>query len=103
MIAIKTADLRQDFRSIAKRIAQGEKVVISRPKNENIVMMTETEYKELDKLRENKARLELMASIKALQKASIDSGADEMGMDEIDAEIAAYRQEKRAIDAKDSN
>ena len=103
MIAIKTADLRQDFKSIANRIIQGEKVLISRPKNENIVMITEAEYNELDKLRENKSRLELMDSIKALRKSALESGAEEMTMDEIDAEIAAYRQEKRKSNAKYSN
>ena len=103
MIAIKTADLREDFKNIANRIIQGEKVLISRPKNENIVMITEAEYNELDKLREKQARIELMASIKALQKDALESGISEMTMDEIDAEIAAYRQEKRALNAKGSN
>ena len=95
MIAIKTADLRQDFKKIADRITQGEKVLISRPKNENIVMITEMEYNELDKLRTKIARVELKQTIKTLQKASIDSGMAEMTMEEIDAEIMAYRQEKR--------
>jgi antitoxin YefM len=52
MIAVKTLDVTQDFKSIAERIMQGEIVLISRPKNENIVMITETEYNQLNKLRE---------------------------------------------------
>ena len=56
MVAIKTADLKQDFKKIANRIANGEKVLISRPKNENIVMITEGEYNELDKPRSKMAR-----------------------------------------------
>ena len=103
MIAIKTADLRQDFKKIADRITQGEKVLISRPKNENLVILTEAEYNELDKLRSKTARTELMKSIKALQEAAEDSGEDEMSMDEINAEIALYRQEKRAKNAQNSN
>ena len=103
MVAIKTADLRQDFKQIADRIMQGEKILISRPKNENLVIITETEYNELDKLRAKNARAELLASIKALQEAAENSGAEKMTMEEIDAEIAAYRHEKRTINAKNSN
>ena len=103
MIAIKTADLRQDFKKIADRIMQGEKVLISRPRNENLVILTESEYNELDNLRAKTARVELMVSIKTLQEAAEDSGAEEMSMDEIDAEISAYRQEKRTSNAKGSN
>jgi len=36
-----------------------------------------------------------MTTIRALQKDAVDSGAGEMTMEEIDAEIAAYRKEKR--------
>ena len=49
MIAIKTADLTQDFKRVADRIIQGETVLISRPRNENIVMITEKEYNVLIK------------------------------------------------------
>jgi len=94
MIAIRTVDLR-DFKKIADYVVQGEKVVISRPRNENIVMITEKEYNELAELRKKNARSELMATIRTLQKSAVDSGADEMAMEEIDAEITAYRQEKR--------
>jgi antitoxin YefM len=103
MIAIKTADLRQDFKKIAEQVVQGEKILISRPKNENIVMLTESEYKELEQIKAKAARAELMATIKALKQAAEDSGAEEMSMDEIDAEITAYRKEKRALNAKGSN
>jgi hypothetical protein len=38
----------------------------------------------------------VMAKIRAISKAN---GADKLSMDEIDAEIAAYRAEQRALDA----
>ena len=103
MIAIKTTDLRQDFKKIADRISQGEKVLISRPKNENLVIITEVEYNELDKLRAKTARAEMLATIKALQASAESSGADEMSMEEIDAEISSYRQEKRKKNAQSCN
>ena len=103
MIAIKTTDLRQDFKKIADRISQGEKVLISRPKNENLVIITEAEYNELYKLRAKTARAEMLATIKALQASAESSGADEMSMEEIDAEISSYRQEKRKKNAQSCN
>ena len=47
MIAMKTADLTQDFKRVADQIIRGETVVISRPRNENLVIITEKEYNEL--------------------------------------------------------
>jgi len=55
MISVKTLDVTQDFKKVANRIMQGERILISRPKNENIVMITETEYNQLNKLREKAA------------------------------------------------
>jgi antitoxin YefM len=54
VIAIKTADLTQNFRQIADSIFKGgETVLISRPRNENLVLITEVEYNALDKARRN--------------------------------------------------
>jgi len=96
MVAIKAVDLTQDFKHVADRIIKGEKVLISRPKNENLVIITEKEYKELNEIRENKksrARARLMENMEALQKSTSD--VNEMTMEEIDAEVQAYRREKR--------
>ncbi len=60
MIAIKTADLTQDFKRIANRIIGGEKVLISRPRNENLVIITEKEYNELERLRSNAEYLSML-------------------------------------------
>jgi hypothetical protein len=45
---------------------------------------------------QNQARQELQKAFSAAQKQSVINGTDEMTMEEIDAEIAAYRHEKRA-------
>ena len=39
----------------------------------------------------------LKEAFEALQKESVKNGTDSMTMDEIDAEIAAYRKEKRGL------
>ena len=53
MITIKTVDLRNDFKRISDIIRDGEKVIISRPHNENLVVLSEKEYNELEKSRRN--------------------------------------------------
>lgn len=57
MIAIKGTNVKTDFKNICNRVYQGEIFVISRPRNENIVMISEKEYSELEKLRNNAAYL----------------------------------------------
>ena len=53
MIALRTIDLRNDFKRVSELIKSGEKVLIARPRNENLVVMSEKEYNELDKIRHN--------------------------------------------------
>ena len=53
MIAIRTVDLTQDFRRVAGMINKGEKVVVARPKNKNIVLVAEAEYNELERIKHN--------------------------------------------------
>ena len=53
MIAIKTIDLRDDFKRISDIVGSGEKVIISRPHNKNLILLTEKEYNEMDKARRN--------------------------------------------------
>ena len=44
---------------------------------------------------EMEARLELREAFRAIQEDSVINGTDKLTMEEIDAEIAAYRHEKR--------
>lgn len=53
MIALKTTDIRNGFKKISKLIFTGERVLISRPHNENLVILSEKEYNELEKIRRN--------------------------------------------------
>lgn len=58
MIAIKTVDMRNDFKRISEIIKSGEKVLISRPRNENLVVLSEADYNGLEKARRNAEYLE---------------------------------------------
>ena len=53
MIALRTVDLRNNFKEVSALICAGEKVVIARPRNENLVILSEKEYNELEKSRRN--------------------------------------------------
>ena len=72
MIAIKTANLTQNFREIANLITGGETVLVSRPRNENLVVITEKEYNELERLRQNAQYLaKIDESLKQAQKGEV--------------------------------
>ena len=53
MLAVKSMDVRDNFKNLCDRVFNGETLIISRPKNENIVMLSETEYNEMLKLKRN--------------------------------------------------
>jgi len=95
MIAVKTLDVTQDFKRIAERVIQGEKVLISRPKNENIVMITETEYNQLNKIRELAATRTLKDVLRETQAQAQINGTSEFTMDDINDIIAEVRSEKK--------
>lgn len=43
MLAVKSMDVRGHFKEWCDKVFSGETLIISRPKNENIVMISETE------------------------------------------------------------
>lgn len=53
MIATKPLDLRSNLKKYMDFAFKGEPVVIARPKNENVVMVSEKDYNELIKSRQN--------------------------------------------------
>ena len=57
MIAIKGTDLKNNFKAICDQAYMGETVIISRPRNENVVIISEKEYAEFEKTRRNRKYL----------------------------------------------
>ena len=55
---------------------------------------------DIKSLSQKEARMELKQAFKEAQEDSIKNGTDKMTMEEIDAEISAYRQEKRKGNAE---
>ena len=67
MLAVKSANVQNDFKEWCDKICQGETVVISRPRNENIYMINEAEYNALQKAKRNAEYTEkLQRGIQAL-------------------------------------
>jgi len=72
MIAIRTIDLRNNFKRISDLINSGEKVLIARPRNENLVVISEKEYNELEKARRNAEYLAMLdESMKQLRDGRV--------------------------------
>jgi len=58
MVALRTIDMRNDFKKVSDLVSSGETVLIARPHNENLVVLSEKEYNELKKARRNAEYLE---------------------------------------------
>ncbi|GMO46879.1 MAG: hypothetical protein Pg6C_08810 [Treponemataceae bacterium] len=58
MRAIKAADLRDNFKSVCNMVTDGETVIISRPRSENVVMLSEKDYNEIIKAKRNAEYME---------------------------------------------
>lgn len=53
MLAVKSMDVRDNFKTLCDKVFSGETLIISRPKNENIVMLSEHEYNDMLKAKRN--------------------------------------------------
>lgn len=53
MLAVKSMDVKDNFKSLCDKVFNGETLIISCPKNENIVMLSEHEYNEMIKAKKN--------------------------------------------------
>ena len=81
MLAVKSMDVRENFKSLCDKVFMGETVIVSRPKNENIVMMSESEYNEIMKAKRNAEYLAMLDKSMAEAEAGgfITKTVDELG------------------------
>ena len=69
MLIVKSIDIRNNFKSWCEKVVNGETVVISRPRNENVYIIGEKEYNELKKAREKAEYLTMLnESLKQLEE-----------------------------------
>jgi len=98
MNAVQLVDLPQNFGRYADRVVKNEPLLVSCPQEGEFVLITKARYNELDNVnRQSLAKARLKDTIHSLQKSAVDSGAEEMSMDDIIAEISDCRQEKRGL------
>ena len=81
MLAVKSMDVRDNFKALCDKVFRGETLSVSRPKNENIVMMSESEYNALMKAKRNAEYLAMLDKSMAEAKAGgfITKTIDELG------------------------
>ena len=60
MLAVKSMNVRDNFNALCNKVINGETVIISRPKNQNIVMVSEKEYNEMLKAKKNEEYLRML-------------------------------------------
>lgn len=53
MLAVKSMDVRDNFKDWCNKVINGETLVVSRPRSENVVIVSEKEYHELIKAKRN--------------------------------------------------
>ena len=80
MLAVKSMDVRENFKSLCDKVFRGT-LIVSRPKNENIVMMSESEYNEIMKAKRNAEYLAMLDKSMAEAEAGgfITKTVDELG------------------------
>ena len=49
MIALRAVDVKTNFKDVCAKAFGGEVILISRPKNQNVVLLSEAEYNELSR------------------------------------------------------
>lgn len=60
MLAVKSMNVRDNFKALCNKVINGETVIISRPKNQNIVMLSEKEYNEMLRAKKNEEYLKML-------------------------------------------
>lgn len=60
MIAVRSMDVQDNFKNFCDKVFQGETLIVYRPKNENIVMLSEQEYNNMLKAKRNAEYLSML-------------------------------------------
>ena len=82
MLAVKSMDVRDNFKNLCDKVYNGETLVISRPRNENIIMLSEKEYNDMMKAKRNADYLAMLD--KSVKEAS-EGGFVIKSIDELEA------------------
>ncbi|GHV28020.1 hypothetical protein FACS1894167_04050 [Synergistales bacterium] len=99
MIVLKAADVRNNFKSVCGMVANGEPVIVPRPRNENIVLISEKRLSYLEKV---EANMRYEEELRAAAENLNNGGGISFEMEELETfetmsaeEIKAYVIEKK--------
>lgn len=72
MVATKSIDVRDNFKDYCEKVFNGETLIISRPRNENVIMISEKSYNDLQKELRNASYLKMLDdSLKEVESGNI--------------------------------
>ena len=60
MLAVKSMDVRDNFKDFCNKVFNGEILIVSRPKNENVVIISESKFNEMQRLKNNEDYLAML-------------------------------------------
>ena len=60
MISVKSMDVRDHFKDFCDKAFNGEVLIVSRPKNENVVIISESKFNEMERFRHNEEYLAML-------------------------------------------
>ena len=63
MQAVKSMDVRANFKSFCDKVFKGETLIVARPKNENIVMISLNEYNQMLQIIKNQQNAEYLSML----------------------------------------
>ncbi len=67
MLVVKSMNVRENFKEWCNKVIAGETIIVSRPKNKNVVIISEAEYNEMMKAKRNADYLAMLD--KSMQEA----------------------------------
>lgn len=91
---VTARELRAASAKVWKKLEAGEEIVITR-NGKPFAVLVHTEPQELETTLRALRAERFAATARKMQRQAVEQGLDKMSMEEIDAEIAAARKERR--------
>jgi antitoxin (DNA-binding transcriptional repressor) of toxin-antitoxin stability system len=92
---VSVRDFRANLNLILRDLKKEKQAVLTR-RGKPVAMVTATDEKHVADTLMETARREAKEALEQIQQESVKNGTSGMSMEEIDAEIAQYRRERRA-------
>ena len=81
MIAVKQVDIKANMKKYFDMVFQGEQIIVPRKRNENVIVISEQEYNELQQIKRN---VEYMKMINKSMKEAKDGNFIAKSIEELE-------------------